>query len=310
LLPNNGFCNLVELDVSKFNGDDRGMHRAIRLIARANYRQTVVNLNDGILQSSWHQQNEYLRLCGVGLTGIARRPDMTHWDFRQLRNSAVSAAYSMADELELERPKNVTCIKPSGTMSKAFFDTTEGAHRPKARYIFNNISFSRHDPLVPILVEARYRVVDHPTDRGAVLVSFPVSYPDLKFDRWNGHDVDRESAVDQLERYRLLNTSYVEQNTSITVSWDVGEMKQIVDWLDRYWDSYVATSFLFRNDPTKTAADLGYVYMPQECVTREEYEAYAATILPVSIEDEVKEAGIYELDSAAEECATGACPVR
>ena len=35
-----------------------------------------------------------------------------------MRNIAVSAAYSMANELNSPLPKNVTCIKPSGTVSK------------------------------------------------------------------------------------------------------------------------------------------------------------------------------------------------
>ena len=37
----------------------------------------------------------------------------------------------MADELGMKRPKNVTCVKPSGTLSK-IMDATEGMHRPLA----------------------------------------------------------------------------------------------------------------------------------------------------------------------------------
>ena len=44
----------------------------MRLIARANYRQSCVNLDDGVLQRTWHGLNEYLHLCGVGLTGIVQ----------------------------------------------------------------------------------------------------------------------------------------------------------------------------------------------------------------------------------------------
>jgi hypothetical protein len=157
LLPNYGFCNLAEIDLAKFRDDQIGLHRAAYLIARANYRQTCVNLRDGILQDAWHQTNEYLRLCGMGVTGIARRPDITPWDYRQLKYAAVAAAYSMADELGLERPKNVSTVKPSGTLSK-IMDTTEGAHKPKGRYLFNNLSFSRHDPLVAKFFEAHYRL--------------------------------------------------------------------------------------------------------------------------------------------------------
>jgi ribonucleoside-triphosphate reductase (formate) len=305
LLANYGFCNLVELDVARFREDNLDMHRALRLIARANYRQTMVNLRDGILQDAWHQQNEYLRLCGVGLTGIVRRPDMSPYDFRQLRYTAVAGAYEQADELGTERPKNVTTIKPSGTLSKAIFDTTEGAHKPKARFIFNNVVFSRHDPLVERLLEANYHIVDHPHDSDAVLIRLPVSYDDVQLDMYNGREVDRESAVTQLERYKMLQTSYVDQNTSITVSYEPDEVKSMIDWYLKNWDNYVATSFLFRADVTKTAKDLGFSYLPQEVVTRDAFESYSARLSPLDIDN------LGCMDTPLEkDCENGICPVR
>jgi ribonucleoside-triphosphate reductase (formate) len=62
LLGNKSFCNLVEIDVAKFKGDSAGLRRAVELAARANYRQTCVNLIDGILQEAWHLNNAFLRL--------------------------------------------------------------------------------------------------------------------------------------------------------------------------------------------------------------------------------------------------------
>lgn len=114
LLGNKSFCNLTETDIGKFRGNNAEMHEAIRLAARANYRQTCVNLQDGILQESWHLNNYFLRLCGVGLTGIVKRPDMTGYDYEYLKRTATAAAVGMADELGLPRPKNITCVKPSG----------------------------------------------------------------------------------------------------------------------------------------------------------------------------------------------------
>ena len=76
LLGQKSFCNLSEVDLNKFHGDSAGLRRAIEVAARANYRQTCVDLRDGILQEAWHLNNEFLRLCGVGLTGIVTRPDL------------------------------------------------------------------------------------------------------------------------------------------------------------------------------------------------------------------------------------------
>jgi adenosylcobalamin-dependent ribonucleoside-triphosphate reductase len=304
LLGNKSFCNLTEIDIGKFKGDTAGLHYAVRLAARANYRQTCVNLQDGILQEAWHLNNYFLRLCGVGLTGIAKRPDMDSYAYQYLSRTATASAVSMAEELDLPYPKNVTCVKPSGTLSK-IMDTTEGVHKPLGKYIFNNVTFSKYDPVIEKLRDAKYNVVNHPTDADAVLVTFPVAYEDVPFDNVNGMEVNIESAITQLERYKLLQTSWTQQNTSVTISYDPSEVKDIIDWLLANWDIYVGVSFLYRNDPTKTAKDLGYLYLPQEVVTKDTYDKYVSTLLPVNMENTES---FDELMDA--ECATGACPIK
>ena len=128
----------MEIDIGKFKGNATGLERTAYIAARCNYRQTCVNLNDGVLQEAWDQSNRFLRLCGVGITGIAKRGDMSPYDFAALQRAATSGAYSMADELGLPRPKNVTTVKPSGTLSK-IMDTTEGVHKPLGKYILSLI---------------------------------------------------------------------------------------------------------------------------------------------------------------------------
>lgn len=304
LLGNKSFCNLVEIDVAKFKGDSAGLRDAVRLAARANYRQTCVNLLDGILQEAWHLNNSFLRLCGVGLTGIVRRPDLSAYEYNELQRTAVAGAYSMADELGLPRPKNVTTIKPSGTLSKVM-DTTEGKHKPLGKYILNNVNYSKHDPLVPVCRAAGYRVTDHPFDKESVLITFPVKWDDVPFDHWNGMEVNLESAITQLNRYKMLMQNWCQQNVSATISYSPEEVDGIVDWLYDNWDDYVGVSFLFRTDPTKTAKDLGYLYLPQEVVTKEVYDNYVANLQEIVLDK------INDIDAPIEdECVSGVCPVR
>jgi ribonucleoside-triphosphate reductase len=304
LLGNKSFCNLTETDLAKFKGDNAGLHAAIRLAARANYRQTCVDLQDGILQESWHLNNYFMRLCGVGLTGIAMRPDMGSYDYEYLKRTATSAAVGMAQELGLPSPKNVTCIKPSGTVSK-IMDTTEGVHKPLGKYIFNNVQFSKHDPVVEKLRDANYNVINHPVDDSGVLVTFPVCWDGVVFDKVDGKEVNLESAVTQLDRYKLLQTSWNQQNTSVTISYDPSEIDNIIDWLIDNWDCYVGVSFIYRTDPTKTAKDLGYLYLPQEVVDERIYRDYAAQLRPVVLDD----ANSFD-EIIGEDCSTGACPIR
>lgn len=303
LLGNKSFCNLTEIDLGKFIGDSAGLRRAVELAARANYRQTCVNLKDGILQEAWHLNNDFLRLCGVGLTGIVRRPDLRSYDYAELQRVAVAGAYGMADELGLPRPKNVTTVKPSGTLSK-IMDTTEGVHKPLGKYVFNNVQFGKHDPLIPRLRAAGYRVFDNPLDKSGVLATFPVAWETVPFDKVNGMEVNLESAVAQLDRYKMLMRSWCQQNVSATISYSPEEVPAIIEWLMNNWDNYVGVSFLFRNDPTKTATDLGYPYLPQEVVTKEAYLEYMARIVPLTIDE------TDVSDDLEDECSGGACPVR
>lgn len=306
LLGDKSFCNLVEFDLNKCNGKDINTIRYwIRILARANYRQTCVNLDDGILQRTWHELNEFLRLTGVGLTGIVtwEHLDKPH-RFQLLREAAIDGAHSMADELGLPRSKAVTTVKPSGTLSK-IMSTTEGVHKPLGKYIFNNIRFSKHDPLVDILREADYRVFPDPYSEDSVLATFPVSYENVEFTEVDGKHVNIESAVDQLDRYKMMLENYVDHNCSVTISYDKSEKDAIVSWLLNNWDNYVGVSFIFRNDPTKTAEDLGYPYLPQEVVDEETFKTYAAQLKPINLD---AANSLDELDDDG--CATGACPIR
>lgn len=308
LLGNKSFCNLTETDLSKFKGDSAGLRRAITLAARANYRQTCVNLQDGMLQEAWHLNNEFLRLCGVGLTGIATRPDLKPYDLQELQRSAIAGAYGMADELNLPRPKNVTTVKPSGTLSKVM-DTTEGVHKPLGRYVFNNVNLSKHDPLLGLCRAAGYRVFDNPADPDAVIVTLPVEYKGVPFEIFEKGEikveVNLETALSQLERYKLYMQNWCQQNVSATIYYSPEEVPGIVTWLLDNWDVYVGVSFLYRSDPTKTAKDLGYLYLPQEVVTKEAFEEYVKNLQPVNLDEgNMLDAEIQE------DCATGACPVR
>lgn len=314
LLSAKGFCNLVELDVGKFKGDQAGQHNAAKTIARANYRQTAVDLRDGILQESWHLNNEFLRLCGAGATGIARRDDMTEYDWKNLKYSMVSAARSMAKELGLEHPKNVTTVKPSGTLGK-IMDTTEGVHKAEGKYLFNWVNFSKHDPIVDKLLDSNYNAIENPSDPTGMLVCLPVSFEDVEFDklevtRKDGSieilEVNNESALEQLARYKKIQLYYCDQNVSNTIYYKPEERDDIVSWLLDNWDVYVGVSFLYKNDPTVSAADLGFEYLPQEYVTKGTYYDYFNQLKEIDWEGTDSE---EEIDSG-DECSGGFCPTK
>lgn len=297
-------CNLVTTAVNKFKNNFAALLRALYIMGRANYRQTCVELSDGVLMPEWNQTNAALRLCGMSLTGISQATWLTDYQIKMMRNAAIEGTYSMAAELGLPKPKLVTTIKPEGTGSK-IMDVTEGIHKPLGRFIFNWIIFPAADPMVGMLAEAGYRVIDHPQDSLSKLVCFPIDYSGCRFDMHGKKHVNLDTAIDQLDTYRRWNTLWTDHNSSITISWNISEIDDIVEWLNRYWNDFVAVSWCTRNDPTKTAKDLGYAYLPQEVVEESTYGEYASTLQSV---DWSRLHGIHDLTLT--DCVGGMCPVK
>ena len=161
---------------------------------------------------------------------------------------------------------------------------------------------------MPVLRAAGYKIIPHPNGTGDWVITLPVSWDDVDFEKAGDLEVNLETAIDQLERYKLLMDNYVEQNCSITVSYDPSEVDAIIEWLLQYWDHYVGVSFLLRADPLKTAADLGFPYLPQQPVSKAEYDTYAASLKPIDLE-QVRAQSEDAVDMG-NDCAGGACPVR
>lgn len=319
LLPSKGFCNLVQVVWHRFNGDTHGLLRAQYIAGRANYRQTCVDMKDGVLQLAWDNNQHLLRLCGVAPLGYVSWEGLDNrYMLEAVRDAAIGGANSMADEFGTPRPRRVTQVQPGGTSSKHLGldgdEVHEGAHLALSRWIFNNINVSKGEPLLDALISANYRVKEHPFDKTAMLVTIPVEYPasplfTQKTMVIDGNpetvEVNEESAVSQLDRYKLLMEHYVQHNCSITVSFDETEIGEMSDWFMENWDSYVGVSFLRRNDPTKTAADLGFAYLPQEAVSKRMYDEYVANLWPLDLSGD-KSSDLLDMG----ECSSGVCPVR
>ena len=98
---------------------------------------------------------------------------------------------------------------------------------------------------------------------------------------------------------------WTDHNCSVTISYSPDEVPEMVKWILQNWNSYVGVSFLLRNDPTKTAQQLGFPYLPQEVTTREAYEEYARQLKPFDLDTSGQ-----MVDDLGEDCSTGSCPIR
>lgn len=314
LLPDKGFCNLVEINLAAFwdgsKFDLRLAEDVVYVMARHNYRQTCVNLRDGVLQSEWHENNKRLRLCGVSLTGFGEYMP-TPYELRRLKRMATHGAYSMALELGTELPANITTIKPSGTVSKVM-GTSEGIHTPMGQYVFNWVVFNRDDPLVTVLAGANYTVMDHPTLPNTKLICLPEEFksPNLTPSE-HGFSYDDESIEAQFDRYLTVESNWCDQNISNTMYYKPDELDHLFDLIDFHWDQYVAFSFAPRQDLSMSSEEMKKLYnapyLPQELVSKDVYYGYV---------DQLVDIDVFAIDDADQEltdtveCSGGACPVR
>lgn len=295
LLADKGFCNLHELVLPSFVTFAE-VERAAWLLGRNNYRQTLVDLRDGILQDAWDKNNRELRLCGVGLTGIQMAPQFaSNYQLARLRRAAQAGAYSMAQEAGRSLPANVTTIKPSGTLSKVA-GVSEGMHFPIAPYLINWVNFSKSDSLCEKLRKAGYNIKDNPYDDKACLVALPVSFVGAR-----GFS-STISAYGQLDEYKRLMTHYCDQNVSATIYYHPSELEAIVSWLSENWLDYVGVSFLPLDGGTKD-----YKYRPQEIVTASAWKDYVSTLKQVKWADGD---AILQTEESISDCEGGVCPVR
>jgi ribonucleoside-triphosphate reductase len=186
-------------------------------------------------------------------------------------------------------------------------DVSEGLHRPLGQYVFNWVNFSHIDPITDLCARAGYRTMENPTDPNGKLVCFPVDYSGCRFETVGDVKVNREPAIQQLERYRHWNTLWTDHNSSITVSWDIEEIDDIVEWLYKYWHDYVAVSWMKRVNPLCKPEDIGYKYLPQEVVTPGRFRDYTKELAPVDWSS-LHNGGVH--DFAGSDCEGGVCPVK
>jgi len=99
--------------------------------------------------------------------------------------------------------------------------------------------------------------------------------------------------------------NYVDHNASVTISYSPDEVPMMITWILDNWDSFVGTSFLYRNDPTKSAKDLGYPYLPQEVVTKTTFDEYVKQLKEFDLDDMC-----IMVDELDDDCEGGVCPVR
>jgi len=226
----------------------------------------------------------------------------TFWTYiSQMRRAVEESAVDFAEEIDMAIPHTFTTIKPSGTISKVT-NCTEGAHLPAMPYYIRWVQYQIDDPAVEAHTTRGYPVKDiSKTYGGVCVIGFPTKMPiaELMGDVLvTAGDV---SPGDQYTWLQLLEQHWLGgDNKNNQISYTLKYNPEIVSYSD-------FTSMTLDNQPFVKACSVmpqinesAYIYVPEEAITKEQYEALVA-----NIDRFAKEA----VDKDALECSGGACPI-
>lgn len=282
--------------------DYDGMHLAQKLSATIGYRMASIELE----LNEWNTVNREDMLTGCSLTGMMDFVNASNLSnealselLRQLRDIAHNTTEELSKRFKTNKPKLVTAIKPSGTIS-LLPTVSSGVHFSHSPYYIRRIRISSADPLAKALVKNGFKW--HPENGETIeehktkVFEFPVKAPEGK----TKYDV---SAIEQLELYKLIMENYVDHNASNTIHVRDNEWKDVSDWIYNNWDSVVGVTFI-------SLSDSFYQLMPFESIDKDTYEKMLSET-PRFNANIIREFEKFDVEfDLGADCDTGACPIR
>lgn len=265
ILRSKQFCNLTEV-VARAEDTEETLLKKVRLAAiLGTYQASLTNFP--YLSKEWKQNCEEEALLGVSLTGQWDSPAAREAEvLRALRDEAIKVNKKYAARFGINQAAAVTCVKPSGTVSKTF-DTSAGMHPRHSQYYIQRIRISATDALFEMLKDQG--VPYHPEvgqtmdSANTYVFEFPVQSPKGSIFK------DDQTAIEQLEYWKNVKENYTEHNPSVTISVGDDEWVEVAAWLYKNWEILGGLSFLPRSNHV-------YMLAPYEAISKEKYDEMVA----------------------------------
>lgn len=299
ILQSKQFCNLSEV-IARANDTEETLLQKVRVAALlGTFQSTLTNFN--YLSPEWKENCEEERLLGVSVTGQWDSPAFRNEKtMRKMRDTAVKENEKYAKRFGINSSNAVTCVKPSGTVSKTF-DNASGMHPRFAPYYIQRIRISTTDALFKMLKDQG--VPYHPEvgqtmeNANTFVLEFPVKSPKGALFR------NDQTAIEQLEYWKMVKLSFTEHNPSVTISIGDNEWIEVANWLYQNWNIIGGLSFLPRSDHA-------YRLAPMEECTKDQYEKLVEKMQGIDYSRLV----LYEREDQTEQkkelaCAGGVCEI-
>lgn len=288
-------CNLNETFAPNIKTEEELIH-TLCSVFRTSKIITTLPCHWGMSEEVIHRN----RRIGTSLTGI--------WQSELLTPKVLDRAYKALEECDEEFSRRLskatgqkveksikrTTVKPSGTLS-LLAGVAPGIHPEFANHYIRRIRMASTDPLVNQCREAGYfveyvRRFDGTEDHDTVCVEFPV-------EARPGKVADDVTAIEMLEKIKMFQTYWSDNQVSATVYYTPEELPLVQDWLDKNYDEGIKSiSFLLKQNH-------GFDQAPIEPISaevfREKSDAITGQLGDV-------QGDLLEMD----ECSSGGCPIR
>jgi hypothetical protein len=198
------------------------------------------------LSKEWKENCEKERLVGVSITGQWDCPAVRNAEtLKKLRKEVVKQNEIYAKKFGINPATCATCVKPSGTVSQTV-DCASGMHTRHAPYYIRRVRISATDSLFKMLKDQGVpyfpEVGQSKENATTYVLEFPIKSPKDSIFR------DDQSALEQLEFWKMVKINYTEHNPSITISVGEDEWIDVANWVYNNWDIIGGLSFLPRSE--------------------------------------------------------------
>ncbi len=260
ILQSKQFCNLSEV-VARADDTVESLTRKIKLATiLGTYQSTLTYFP--YLSKEWKENCEAERLLGVSITGQWDCPAVRNQDvMKKLKAEAIKVNKQYAKRFGINESTAITCVKPSGNGSQTF-DCSSGMHPRHAPFYIRRVRISATDSLFKMLrdqgVPYNPEVGQSMETATTFVIDFPIKAP--------GGSVFKNdlTALEQLEYWKMVKTSFTEHNPSTTISIGDDEWISVAHWLYENWDIVGGLSFLPRDNHV-------YQLAPYEEINEERY---------------------------------------
>ena len=295
------------------------------------YRQlTRTAITTNLMPSIYSAEVKNTNRIGVGITGIfsfawkffgITFDNMIHgrglaeveafWDFVYELNQIVNReAVEFSAKVGLPPPLTTMTIKPSGSVSK-LFALEEGAHELAEAFLIRWVQYKSDDSKFLEFKERGYPTKMLQRQANCGIVGFPTTYNLTKIMPPEFLTTARDHTPEEhFEYLRTLEYNYIDgrqdpkdskgNQISYTLKFDAMKLnhKEYHAMMMDHAQSVKVVSVL----PYIAGDSSAYEYLPEQTVTREEYDAVVAGIKGFGAKDE-------DIDEEHLKCASGACPI-